>query len=124
MSLITHQSARATPHNTSASTTSDTTAKKSQIRLLPYFLSDPMSLDLAAVHDVALDIVEKAGRLAFSYFDNIERLTVEFKEARDDLKTHHSPVTQADLQVEQLIRACIQQSYPDHGIIGEEYENE
>lgn len=35
-------------------------------------------------------------------------------------KADHSPVTQADLAIEHALRQLIAQSYPDHGIVGEE----
>ncbi|MCG3138110.1 MAG: Fructose-1,6-bisphosphatase/inositol-1-monophosphatase [Phycisphaerae bacterium] len=53
-----------------------------------------------------------AGRLTLGYFHR--PLAVESK--ADD-----SPVTVADRQAEQLLRAAIEQHYPDHGIVGEEY---
>ncbi|RQV95674.1 MAG: inositol monophosphatase family protein [Calditrichaeota bacterium] len=39
-------------------------------------------------------------------------------------KNDNSPVTDADLHIEQRLRECIKQKYPDHGIIGEEYGEE
>lgn len=37
------------------------------------------------------------------------------------LKSDVSPVTEADLEAEQVLRESISKSFPDHGIIGEEY---
>lgn len=41
-----------------------------------------------------------------------------------DDKSDDTPVTQADRGAEQVIRRLIQEHYPDHGIIGEEYGTE
>jgi len=38
-----------------------------------------------------------------------------------DLKADRSPVTEADLGAEQLMRGMIRAKFPDHGIIGEEF---
>ncbi len=39
-------------------------------------------------------------------------------------KADHSPVTRADRAAEQRLRELIQQSYPEHGIVGEEYADQ
>jgi inositol-phosphate phosphatase/L-galactose 1-phosphate phosphatase/histidinol-phosphatase len=38
------------------------------------------------------------------------------------VKDDKSPVTQADQAVERQLRTCIEQYFPDHGIIGEEFD--
>ncbi len=58
----------------------------------------------------------KSGALISEYFGSHE---VEV-ETKDDT----SPVTIADREAELLIRKMIQNRFPDHGIIGEEFENE
>ncbi len=55
--------------------------------------------------------VQQAGDIARGYFGN--------SAAR--WKSAGSPVTVADLEIEQLLSARIRDTYPDHGIIGEEY---
>ena len=40
------------------------------------------------------------------------------------LKPDHSMVTETDLAIESRLRELVGQRYPDHGIYGEEYENE
>ena len=40
------------------------------------------------------------------------------------LKTDNSMVTETDLAIESRLRELIGQRYPEHGIYGEEYENE
>lgn len=39
-----------------------------------------------------------------------------------EAKADDSPVTQADKEIERTLRAIIKQKFPEHGIIGEEYE--
>lgn len=39
-----------------------------------------------------------------------------------EAKADDSPVTQADKEIERILRALIKQKFPDHGIIGEEYD--
>ena len=41
-----------------------------------------------------------------------------------DNKTDQSPVTQVDIQVEDLLRSMIKEKYPSHGVIGEELGSE
>ena len=63
---------------------------------------------------IAIDEVRtwatEAGALARSYFNRVPATR----------KADYSPVTQADLEIEQLLRERISARYPDHGIIGEE----
>lgn len=62
--------------------------------------------------EFALDAAWRAGRLTLGYYQTkigIER------------KADHSPVTRADKEAEQMLRAMIERYYPDHGIVGEEY---
>jgi len=61
----------------------------------------------------AVEIALAAGSLTLEYF------------GRDDLvveqKADHSPVTEADRAAEQLLRRCIEERYPEDGILGEEF---
>ena len=41
-----------------------------------------------------------------------------------DDKQDKSPVTQADREIEQVLRALIKKKFPAHGIFGEEFGNE
>lgn len=43
---------------------------------------------------------------------------------RSDLKSDSTPVSEVDLQCEELARAAIRAAFPDHGIIGEEFGSE
>ncbi len=59
-------------------------------------------------------VTVKAGRLAMEFFRDVSQLTVESKGVQD-------LVSNADRDVETLIRREINESFPDDGIIGEEY---
>lgn len=71
-----------------------------------------VDVSLATYLDFALDAAWQAGRITLGYFQTgvgVER------------KADDSPVTIADKTAEQKLRAMIQQYWPDHGIIGEEF---
>jgi histidinol-phosphatase len=72
------------------------------------------STDLASLHLFACNIAREAGDLTYNYF----RRGVKVNRKEDD-----SPVTKADIEAEQLLRKAIEQEYPEHGIIGEEFDN-
>ncbi|MBI2598924.1 hypothetical protein HYW40_01785 [Candidatus Curtissbacteria bacterium] len=63
--------------------------------------------------DVAIDAARQAGNLALKYFKSQPKVTY---------KPDNTPVTRADREAEQLIRKIIAKKFPDHGIIGEEFE--
>lgn len=65
------------------------------------------TVDIAEVQSWA----RESGALAKRYFNNVPR----------QRKPDCSWVTQADLEVEQLLRERIATRYPDHGIMGEEH---
>ncbi len=62
--------------------------------------------------DFAVDMAWQAGQLTLGYFQT---------GVRPDFKGDDSPVTVADQGAERLIRSLIEQKYPDHAIVGEEY---
>ncbi|MBN1678991.1 MAG: hypothetical protein JW966_01780 [Anaerolineae bacterium] len=68
-----------------------------------------MTLDLNI--DQIREWVTEAGNIARRYFGHVK---AEWKGAAD-------PVTAADREIEQLLTARLRDTYPDHGIIGEEY---
>lgn len=70
---------------------------------------------LRSLREAAESIARSGGDSTLDYFKRNFRL--EYKE--DD-----SPVTDADREAEAIIRDQIQQRFPDHGIIGEEYGSE
>lgn len=63
--------------------------------------------------DVAIDAAKQAGELALKYFKNLPKV---------EYKADSTPVTRADREAELLIRKIISKKFPDHGIIGEEFE--
>lgn len=62
--------------------------------------------------DFAMETAWEAGRLTLGYFQT---------GLRPDFKADESPVTIADREAEKLIRSRIEQRFPRHGIIGEEF---
>lgn len=62
--------------------------------------------------DFAVETAYLAGRLTLSAFQT---------GVHSDFKTDDTPVTVADRQSEQLIRARIEARYPQHAVVGEEY---
>jgi len=71
-----------------------------------------MSTALAPFVALANDLAEQSGAILRRYF----RQPI----AVDD-KSDASPVTIADREVEQALRAAIAKAFPDHGILGEEF---
>ncbi|MGB0371130.1 MAG: inositol monophosphatase family protein [Opitutales bacterium] len=73
-------------------------------------------MDTAKLWDFTQLLVDNSAEVILSYWD------------RDDLevvnKGDDTPVTLADKGAEEVMRALINQHYPEHGIIGEEYGNE
>ncbi len=68
---------------------------------------------LVALHDAAREIARIGGTVALKWFGD-SALKTEYK--NDD-----SPVTVADREAENAIRAAINKRFPDHGIVGEEH---
>lgn len=62
--------------------------------------------------DFARETAWQAGQLTLGYFQT---------GLRPDFKADESPVTVADRQAEQLIRRRIEQAFPNHAILGEEF---
>ncbi|KGE73676.1 hypothetical protein DC28_00050 [Spirochaeta lutea] len=61
----------------------------------------------------AQDIAKQAGDSTKSFFKTDLHIS---------RKSDESPVTEADIHAEKLLRELISEHYPDHGIIGEEFE--
>jgi len=59
----------------------------------------------------AKDLARTGGKLIKDNFEN--NLIIE-------LKSDNSPVTEVDKQINQLVIAAIQKTYPEHGLLGEE----
>jgi histidinol-phosphatase len=62
--------------------------------------------------EFAVETAYLAGRLTLGYFQT---------GLRPEAKADDTPVTVADRKVEELIRRCIEERYPRHAIVGEEY---
>jgi len=63
--------------------------------------------------DFATETAYLAGRLTLGYFQT---------GVRPDFKPDDSPVTVADRTSEQLIRQRIERRFPEHAIVGEEFD--
>ena len=59
------------------------------------------------------ETLDISGKIALAHFRDVRDLTIKIDE---------SPVTLADKQIEQVIRREIQKKYPNHNIVGEEFE--
>ncbi len=73
-----------------------------------------MNFDLVTVHEAAIEIAKKGGDHTLNYFNksfDVER------------KSDDSPVTVADREAESIMREEIQARFPEHGIVGEEYDD-
>lgn len=75
-------------------------------------MSDPSLPDPADLLAHATRLAIEAGRVTLGYFGRV---------VEHDAKGDGSPVTVADREAEQLIRRGIEERWPDHSILGEEY---
>ncbi len=71
-----------------------------------------MIASLASYLDFAIETAYLAGRLTLGYFQS---------GVQPDFKSDDSPVTVADRGAEELIRRRIEERYPQHAIVGEEF---
>ncbi len=74
-----------------------------------------MNISLEELTRFAVDVAKAGGAETLTYF----RKKFDVIRKEDD-----SPVTVADRQAEQTMRGLINQKFPEHGIIGEEYGTE
>ncbi len=74
-----------------------------------------MSLNLNEFVKFANLLADSASQTSMKYFR---------KKLEVDNKDDESPVTIADKETEKIIRDEIRKNFPNHGILGEEYENE
>jgi len=70
--------------------------------------------DIDSRADLAVNICHEAGRMAVGFFANIGALHVEHKGAQDF-------VSEADREVELLVRRRLAEAFPEDGIVGEEH---
>ncbi|MBB3938175.1 inositol monophosphatase family protein [Aureimonas phyllosphaerae] len=81
-------------------------------------MSDPIEHSDTTVADrqmLAEAIAREGGRIALAYFRDRSRLTIDQKTSGQDV------VSIADKEVETLLRERIAASFPDDGLLGEEY---
>ncbi len=64
--------------------------------------------------EFSVDVAWQAGKIIMRYYGT---------DISPDLKNDNSPVTVADREAEQLIRDMILKSFPDDGLVGEEFGN-
>ncbi|WP_022703652.1 inositol monophosphatase family protein [Pseudorhodobacter ferrugineus] len=72
-----------------------------------------MTIEITKRYTAAQSIARDAGALALKYFNSFDTLTIESK-------SHQDFVSEADKNVETLVRAAIAQAFPDDAIVGEE----
>ena len=73
-------------------------------------------LYLESIEESAVQFAREAGAMLVEYFGT--DLDIEYKS-----QDRRDPVTKADKNIEQHIRRGILQNFPDHGIVGEEFDN-
>ena len=73
-----------------------------------------MNADWRTRYDLAVEAARKAGELARTYYES----TFDVEQKADN-----SPVTIADKQAEELIRAMVAKAFPADGFLGEEFGN-
>ena len=64
--------------------------------------------------EFSVDVAWQAGKIVMRYFGT---------GVSPDWKTDNSPVTIADREAEEIIRKLIVKSFPEDGIVGEEFGN-
>src|SRR3972149_7883790 len=62
--------------------------------------------------ELALSAAKDAGAVALRYFQ---------RQVEVESKSDHTPVTVADRDTEKHLRSRIEERFPDHGILGEEF---
>lgn len=75
-------------------------------------MSSPSPREIEDLLGFATQVAVRAGDVTLEYFGGI---------VAHDAKGDGSPVTIADQKAEQLIRQAVEESYPEHSILGEEY---
>lgn len=73
-----------------------------------------MNFDLDSIHQSAIDIAKQGGAHTLKYFNK----SFDVERKADD-----SPVTVADRETESKMRDAIMELFPDHGIVGEEFDD-
>jgi histidinol phosphatase-like enzyme (inositol monophosphatase family) len=71
------------------------------------------SVQIEEIKDFMNFLAEESSKIISKYFDS---------ELNIATKSDETPVTRADLETEELLRKLISEKFPEHGIIGEEFE--
>jgi len=79
-------------------------------------MQDIDQLYLESIEASAVQFATEAGAMLIEYFGT--DLDIEYKS-----QDRRDPVTKADKDIEQHIRKGILEAFPDHGIVGEEFDN-
>jgi myo-inositol-1(or 4)-monophosphatase len=74
----------------------------------------PNSMNMTDRATHLIDICQEAGRLAVQYFKDQDKLVI-------DHKGHQDFVSQADRNVEKLVRELLAKAFPNDAIVGEEH---
>lgn len=82
--------------------------------------TEPTDRMLAEIERNAVDLARLAGTEIQSSLGR--SLSVRYKASGDDATLFRDPVSEVDHRTEVLIRARLEESFPDHGIIGEEQD--
>ncbi len=77
----------------------------------------PLAEHLEAIERAAVQVARAAGERALLAFRS--SLPLEFKGSKQD-----DPVTAADREIEAFLRTELQARFPDHGVVGEEQEED
>ncbi|MCR5859672.1 inositol monophosphatase [Mesorhizobium sp. J428] len=80
----------------------------------------PDTKDLAEIERVAVELASLAGAEITNALGGI--LAVKYKGEAEAEQMWRDPVSEVDQRVEEMIRARLASKFPDHGIIGEEFE--
>ncbi|AYD04649.1 inositol monophosphatase family protein [Neorhizobium sp. NCHU2750] len=78
-------------------------------------MNSPSIAGLDERFQLAQVVVQEAGKLAFHYFKERDKLVIETKRDPQDV------VSIADREVEELIRSRFAEAFSDDGVLGEEY---
>jgi histidinol phosphatase-like enzyme (inositol monophosphatase family) len=84
--------------------------------LIPFSHNEPERMNLSHTFRTFIEkLADTSGEIILSYYGDPETLVEQ--------KADESPVTIADRKAEEVMRDMIHRSYPDHGIVGEEFED-
>ena len=80
----------------------------------------PPQSELAEVEAVALELARMAGARIVETLTRV--IAVEYKDEGKDGRPPSNPVSEVDRAVEEFLRERVAERFPDHGILGEEFD--